>query len=140
MNAESSHDADACGQCTFVADRDFIVVTPAQRQQAEVTLADKLRSRVGLYDLEDSIVFIGRFTMPGWTGHNAFWLFTCPGCRRQDVDYLHGFDLYLKCHHCGSPVHVLGDRFYEEADTPKPPTDEQIRKEAKRLAELWERR
>ncbi|HUO75813.1 MAG TPA: hypothetical protein VMU12_02795 [Candidatus Paceibacterota bacterium] len=127
MNAERSHDADACGQCTFVADRDFIVVTSAQRQQAEVTLAKKLRSLAGFYDLEETIIPLGRFTLPRWNGHATFWLFTCGDCQQQSVDYLHGYRLYLKCQHCGANLRVIGERFYEEAGLPKPSTERRRR-------------
>lgn len=107
-----AHDADACGQCMFVANEECIVVTPRQRESAEITLAKKLRSRAGSYDLEDSIVFLGRFTLPRWPGHNAFWLFTCPNCQHQDVDYLHGRRLYLSCRHCDTHLQVTQPRFF----------------------------
>ena len=128
-----SHDAEACGRCTFVADADFIVVTSAQRQQAEVTLAKKLRSLAGLYDLEDTIIPLGRFTLPGWSGHLMFWLFTCGDCQTQSVDYLHGYRLYLKCQRCGVHLSVRGARFFEEAGVPLPPSEWQMLKHDWRL-------
>lgn len=117
-----SHDADACGQCTFVAHKDCIVVTPAQRAQAEVTLGKVLRAHLGLYDLEETIIPLGRFTMPGWTGHGMFWLFTCPECQLPAVDYLHGYRPYLRCPLCDVRLSVNGARFYEAAGLPLPPT------------------
>ncbi len=116
------HDADACGECTFVANADCIVVTPAQRKRAEVTLGKLLRGALRLYDLEDTVIALGKFMLPGWTGHGVFWLFTCPECQQQGVDYLHGHRLYLRCPSCQASWHVTGDRFYEAANLPKPPS------------------
>ncbi len=117
MTSKWLHDAEVCGTCVRVADPEFIRVTPKQRAEATITLAKKLRELAGFFDPEDAIVFLGRFTLLGWPGHEAFWLFTCPNCQRQNVDYLHGTDdLYLECSDCQARVGVVGQRFYEERD------------------------
>ena len=127
------HDADVCGQCTFVANPDCVVVTRQQREQAELTPGKLLKALGRLYDLEDSIIPLGRFTMPRWSGHNMFWLFVCPECQEQSLDYLHGRHLYLTCKHCKNSVVVKGARFYEEACAPRPMSSQ---KEAQHLKEL----
>jgi ribosomal protein S27E len=121
----AGHDVQACGKCQFVGHQDFIVVTPQQRAEAGMTIGKALRARIGLYDPEDAIVFLGRYSLPRWVGHSAFWLFTCPGCLEQSVDYLHGHRLYLKCSSCGLLMHVYSARFYEESGLPQPPSPAQ---------------
>ena len=129
------HDADACGQCTFVAHPDFITVTQEQIGQAHLSPARLMLAGVGLYDLERVIVRLGLFVLPGWTGHNTFWLFQCPSCEKLCRDYLHGHRPYLRCDGCSSRLPVGGDRFYAAAGLPKPPS---AREEGERLARLWD--
>ena len=122
IEKQSDHDAHACGQCAFIGHPDFISTTRAQRDMAFMTFWKRVADFFCLYDPERSIIPVGRYTLPGWNGHNMFWLFQCPGCRLMSVDYLHGHHLYLKCGGCEAPLHVEGERFYTEAGVPKRPT------------------
>lgn len=119
------HDADTCGECTYVGHAENIMVTEEQLARSEITLGKWLRAKLGLYDLEDSIIAVGKFTLPRWTGHNIFWLFTCPECQLQSVDYLHGHRAYLRCPGCTLNIGVRGERFYRETGRPTPPSRRQ---------------
>lgn len=132
------HDADACGQCTFVAHPDFIRATSAQVEEALPSLWRALMIDLGLSDPEHLIVPLGLYTLPGWTGHNTFWLFQCPSCETMCADYLHGWRLYLKCGQCGEHLSVEGNRFYEAAGHPTPPSRLKLLMHAYR--QRWKRR
>lgn len=105
------HDVAACGTCTYVAERDFIVVTSKQREAATIGLGKMLKSLAGLYDLEDSIVPLGSFSLPRWPGHAMFWLFQCLNCGRMVVDYVHGHSPYMACDGCEARRRLKGERF-----------------------------
>lgn len=116
------HDADVCGQCQFVAHPDFIGASHEQVGQVLMTFGRLFKMKLGLFNPESTIVPLGLFTLPGWNGHNTFWLFQCPSCDAVCKDYLHGWRLYLKCGECGEHLSVEGERFYAAAGQPKPPT------------------
>ena len=131
---EPPHDADACGHCTFVADKSFIYYTAAQRDAAGVSLGKLIRWCWGAGDPEDTIIELGRFTLPGWHGHAMFYLLECRDCYEPFVDYTHGYHLYLKCPHCDVRRFVSQPRFFREAGLPQPPSFWQ------ELGYLWRRR
>ncbi len=116
------HDADACGQCQYVAHRDFIIVSSAQRAQAEATIGKLIRWCWGLADPDDSVVELGLFTLPNHTWHKMFYLAECPNCHEQYVDYVHGYEPRLDCQNCRWPTHLRQARFYIQNGLPLPPS------------------
>jgi hypothetical protein len=83
-----------CSECTFVASKEDIYLGP------EV-----------LRNLTFKPVGIGKFTLPGWSGHSNFYVFVCPGCNQAAVDYPHGAgQFYLVCWDCSQPTGSLGHR------------------------------
>jgi hypothetical protein len=116
------HDSDACGQCTFVADKTFIYATPAQREAAAITPLKMFRWSWGVGEPEDAIIGLGRFMLPGWHDHAMFYLLECRNCYQQYVDSLHGNNLYLRCPDCHDIVRVTQERFFKEEGKELPPT------------------
>lgn len=114
------HDVEACGQCQYIGNASCIFVTKEQQRRATLTAASVLAIGWGFREQEDYIVELGRFTLPHWNGHLMWYLFQCPCCGEQCVDYLHGHQLYLRCNECDVRWQVSQDRFYREAGLPKP--------------------
>jgi hypothetical protein len=108
------HDEKACGKCQYVANGDSIVVHHRLIDTA-ASASGSLRKR------ERSIVELGRFTLPRWPGCAMWYLFQCPDCDALNRDYLHGYELYLKCSICEFRWYVEHKRFYAEAGVQKRP-------------------
>jgi len=45
-------------------------------------------------------IFIGKYTESGSSDELEFFLFKCPRCQELNINYRHGFNQYLPCHHC----------------------------------------
>lgn len=120
--AEEMHDADACGECTFVPNVSFIRVTDEQRTRVAETLSQAVARLFGFGSWEDSILELGRYTMPRWVGHSMFYLFLCPNCGAYAVDYLHGMTLYMSCDACDAHIPLTQKRFYVERGGELPPS------------------
>lgn len=105
------HDEEACGQCTFVANRESILVTKEQEHQAQGT--GSLRRR------ENRIVSLGRFTLPRWSGCAMWYLLQCPECDSLSCDYVHGKG-YMVCDSCEYRWFLRGKRFYHDAGRQAP--------------------
>ena len=80
LDPNSAHE---CDKCTFVASTEDIVIPK------------EASSRIN-----HAPFLVGIFSMPGWSGHSPFYVFTCY-CNFDSVDYPHGYTnyglLYLKC-------------------------------------------
>lgn len=111
-----------CPDCQFVAHRSCIIITPQQREQAHITLGKLLRSYCRIASLEEYVIPLSRFTLPGWSGHAMWYLFECPECEYQSVDYMHGHLHYLICQECDQHWNVRSRRFYDDSGIPAPPT------------------
>ncbi|MBI2058010.1 MAG: hypothetical protein HYT63_03470 [Candidatus Yanofskybacteria bacterium] len=114
--------AHECPKCTFVADAESIFV--GWSSTVKVGKDPKL---------------VGCFTMPNWSGHSNFYLFSCPVCGVDSVDYPHGYTndgirnglLYLICQNC-KEVKLLYDKdIYEALGMPAPPSFWEV------LKQIW---
>ncbi len=81
------HRNTECKECIFVKDAKTLLSSIIPREKKE---------KVG-----NKPEFIGKFTMPNWTGHLDFYLFRCKECGTVSVDYPHGRTGYLICNKCG---------------------------------------
>jgi len=113
-----SNEGHECGECIFVASKEDIYV----------------RAQI-LRDAATVPVFINFFTLPGWRGHSAFYIFRCPHCRTTSVDYPHGYTdfglLFLNCDECKKvlPLKVPQNKeIYERERLPLPPSSKRKRK------------
>lgn len=84
------HRNSGCKQCIFTPSlKDLLLYTISLEQRQDATTKPH---------------YIGRFHMPGWTGHSGFYLFKCKNCNAVGVDYPHGYTdggkLYLRCSEC----------------------------------------
>ncbi len=75
-----------CPECTFVSSKENIYIAP------------NVVRGLGFEPL-----YIGKFTMPRWSGHNNFYAFVCKGCNQVVVDHPHGW-MYLACFDCPGGV------------------------------------
>ncbi len=128
------HDYEACGQCTFVANGDSIVVTKEQQEQAQRPGENLSVSERTLKLCERYIVELGLFTLPDWPGHSMWYVFQCPDCDALVRDYTHGHRLYIKCCMCEFHWNLQGKRFFQQAGLPELPTWLQ------QFKELWKLR
>lgn len=93
VSPESIHE---CAECSYVASKENIFID------------QRLLRRMG-----EKPIFLGAFTMPGWSGHGNFYLLKCSACGTALVDYPHGYQrdgsLYFSCYNCpaGSMIHSL---------------------------------
>lgn len=89
-NPRVDHKDTNCTECSFVSDADTLFMFNITREQKERA--------------SHNPEFVGKFTMPGWTGHSGFHLFKCQECGTVCVDYPHGYTdnglLYLRCKDC----------------------------------------
>ena len=108
------HSPQRCGKCTFVSERKHIISTPRQVFRAELTGFRRLLIWLRLASEEDYVVFLGYYVLPGWTGHNAWYLFTCGSCQEMSKDYCSG-RARLECKSCGA-VWKLSERPKEARD------------------------
>ncbi len=127
QRTHSEHRNVDCKECAFAADTESLLTFNVPR---------KLREKAG-----GKPVFVGKFTMPGWSGHSGFYLFKCTECGRVCVDYPHGYTdggcLYLRCDHCRFKVVLTPRKYrevYESEKVVAPPTFWQ------ELKSLWETR
>lgn len=95
------HDPQRCGKCTFVSERKFIIPTPRHVFRAELTTFRKCLIKLRLARDEDYLVFLGYYVLPGWTDHNAWYLFQCRHCGVMTKDYCSG-RARLVCRACGA--------------------------------------
>lgn len=107
------HKDIGCTSCKFVQDKETLLLYIIPREfRAKAT---------------EKPLFVGLFTMPGWTGHSAWYLFKCKDCGSVVVDYPHGYRgsfLYLHCGSCSSEL-ILDGRYreiYEREGAPAPPS------------------
>lgn len=73
-----------------------------------------------LLDPEDTIKELGRYTLPGFSGHMMWYGFICCNCGGINCDYIHGHDAYITCQLCGSNIYVHSKRFYTNDGRPAP--------------------
>ncbi len=85
MNPE--HKDVGCAECTFAKDQEDMLDNLVSKKQKDK--ADQGR-----------VVSVGKFTMPGWSGHLSFYLFRCPSCQEMVVNYPHGMGKYVNCLKC----------------------------------------
>ena len=91
-----------CTECNFVQDKETLLLWVISREAKEKATTEPS--------------FIGKFTMPDWTGHSAFYLFRCEYCDSVIVDYPHGYSnggcIYLRCDLCREKLvpHPIKDR------------------------------
>ena len=108
------HSPQRCGTCKFVEDRKHITPTSRHVYQAELTSFRRLLIRLRLSGEEDYLVFLGYYILPGWTHHNAWYLFQCTHCGIMTKDYCSG-RARLACGACGA-VWRLSQRPKEASD------------------------
>lgn len=99
-----------CEKCTFVATKEDIFVDP------------KI-----VRDFKKEPVLLGLFTLPGWRGHLAFYLFKCCECGYLSVDYPGGYTdfglLFFKCGGCEAIFPLKGrwsKKIYQGYKMPAP--------------------
>lgn len=101
--AHPEHRNTECKECIFVLDTSTILSFHVPKE-----VRDKANHEPK---------FIGKFTMPGWTGHSSFYLFKCIDCENVCVDYPHGYtswgSCYLTCAKCGSGPILKKKEYYE---------------------------
>ena len=81
------HKDASCTKCTFAKDREYML---------DNLISKKLKNKAN----EGKIVSVGKFTMPGWSGHLNFYLFRCPSCQEMVVNYPHGKGIHVSCLKC----------------------------------------
>lgn len=110
--AELQREIHRCARCIFVAHRDFIFVPDNLVKEA--------------LNNDYNPVFINFFTLPGWSGHAAFYGFICQECRAFSVDYPHGYTgpglIFLTCQICQLNLILLEDEIYEREGMKPPPS------------------
>ena len=89
-NPHKEHRDSECRECSFVNDVETLFAFLVSREQKQQATSKPL--------------FVGKFTMPGWSGHSGFYLFKCLECGDVNVDYPHGYCdfgcLFLSCKMC----------------------------------------
>jgi len=130
------HNSETCSRmCSFVGDRDFIHITPDQQKSATLTLSAVVAILFRRKQREDLVIELGHFILPGWSACLPWFLFQCSGCHELSVDYLHGWEIYLRCQDedCGSSFRLRGARFYTAAGLPAPPSKKEFRRQRKKI-------
>lgn len=111
------HKNSGCTECTFVSDKETILVFKVDRQ---------LKKTVNHIP-----IFVGNFTMPQWVGHSGFYLFKCKECRVVCSDSPHGYTdggyMYLCCDNCRRQLVITesdawGREIYVKENLAMPPT------------------
>ncbi len=103
-----------CAECSFVESKDQILTYNVSKEN---------KKRANLKPM-----FVGFFTMEGYAGHCAFYIFRCQQCGCLSLDYPHGFTeggcLYLKCYDCQYRLVLYAKKrygqIYEREGMPKP--------------------
>lgn len=80
-----------------------------------------------LTNIEDTIIELGVYTLPGFAGHMMWYGFICTDCGEESWDYVHGHDAYMICRSCKVNLHVISSRFYTNDDRPAPSVWRQLR-------------
>ena len=92
-----------CPECRFVPDAGNLLAFLVPKEEREKA--------------NQKPVFVGKFTMPGWSGHSGFYIFRCPECEEVSIDYPHGYCengcLYICCDICQFRI-VFYPRQYRE--------------------------
>ena len=85
--ANPKHRDVGCKECKFVADKQSLLLYFVTRELRDSATKEPK--------------FVGKFTMPDWTGHSGFYVFRCQECESVCVDYPHGYNqhgrIYLRC-------------------------------------------
>lgn len=131
QKAHPEHRNTDCKECTFALDAASILSFHVPKE-----VRDKANHEPK---------FIGKFTMPGWTGHSSFYLFMCEFSGTIVVDYPHGYttmgSCYLNCV-CGNRL-LLKKREDYERDSISVPliafTKKEIWENSKKLVEEFEK-
>ncbi len=96
------HKDSGCTECSFVQDKETLLLWVISREAKEKATPEPSS--------------IGKFTMPGWTGHSSFYLFRCEYDGTVVVDYAHGYttfgSCYLRCA-CGAKLILTKKEDYE---------------------------
>jgi len=116
------HKDSGCTECTFVANRESIYVSPPQVEQCTPAPKEFLKTCLGLFNPEDKIIELGNFTFPKLPGHQMFYLFYCIDCEHVSVDYLHGNKGYLTCQNYKVNIQLRGARFFIKNGLESPPS------------------
>jgi hypothetical protein len=100
-----------CKECIFVASIECIAVTRNQREKCTPTFLEMIRAMFNSESIEDRIIELGYFSLPGWSGHLMFYLFYCTNCHKTRVSSRHGYEGSLRCGDCGLYTSLRGKRF-----------------------------
>lgn len=115
------HKDSGCTECNFVQDRETLFVFLVPRELKEEAIFKPM--------------FFGKFNLPGWTGHNSFYLFRCKSCGHVSIDYPHGYTdyglMFLSCDSCRAtlPLEVSEEKDIYEREggyIPKPTREERV--------------
>ena len=121
------HKDIGCTECSFVQDKETLLLWVISREAKE-----KATSKPS---------FIGKFTMPDWTGHSSFYLFRCKHNGTVVVDYPHGYttlgSCYLRCV-CGAKIILTNKEDYERDNIAVPLVALGHRERYKVLVEMFE--
>jgi len=80
------HKDVGCTECSFVQDNETLFTYLVPREMKERATGDP--------------EFVGKFTLPGYTGHFSFYVFKCPFCMKVSVSSISSVRR-LWCTHCG---------------------------------------
>lgn len=126
QRAHPEHRNTECKECTFVPDAETLLTFHVSREVRGTA--------------SDQPEFVGKFTMPGWSGHSGFYLFRCPDCDDTCIDYPHGYTsegcLYIRCDHCRFKIVFTPRKYkdvYRREKVVSPPTFWETLKELWRL-------
>lgn len=104
-----------CSECSFVPDAGALLVFVVPKE---------IRDRAN-----HKPEFVGKFTMPGWSGHSGFYVFKCPECDEVRIDYPHGYcengRIYIRCDKCRFQIVFYPGKYrdvYEREGVVMPPT------------------
>lgn len=134
QKAHPEHRNTECKECVFVQDEKTLLTFFVSREIKERATEEP--------------VFVGKFTMPGWTGHSGFYLFRCKECEEVCVDYPHGYTdfglMYLRCGRCeeACSLEVVEMKSIYERDgihIPKPTREERMKELNEMVADTEKR-
>ena len=107
--------AHECSGCSFVPDAGILLSFVVERE---------VRDRAN-----QKPEFVGKFTMPDWTGHSGFYVFKCPDCDEVRIDHPHGYCengcLYIRCDRCRFRIVFYPGKYrdvYKRENVVAPPT------------------
>ena len=104
--------AHECSECIFVANQESVFTGWGDKKVGKIPKC------------------VGCFTMPNWSGHCNFYIFSCPFCGNSSVDYPHGYTsdgtrsglLYLSCQDCEAIQPLYDKDIYKASGMPAPPS------------------